>query len=118
MYKMAELFAQAHSFPHYAKLYSARLAELLDKLDMEALGKAAEKILEAREAGRSLYIIGNGGSAAIAAHMVNDLVAGAYLEGANLRCADLRYANLDRANLRGANLDGANLSNAYLAGAK
>jgi len=90
MHKMAELFAQAESFPHYAKLYSARLAELLDKLDMEALGKAAQKILEAREAGRSLYIIGNGGSAAIAAHMVNDLVAGAYLEGApNFRACSL-----------------------------
>jgi len=81
MHKMAELFAKAASFPEYARLYNARLAELLDKLDMEALGKAAEKILEVREAGRALYIFGNGGSAAVAAHLVNDLVAGAYIEG-------------------------------------
>ena len=71
MYKMAELFSQAQSLPHYAKLYNARLAELLNNLDTEALGQAAEKILETRESGRSLYIIGNGGSAAIAAHLVN-----------------------------------------------
>lgn len=90
MYKMAELFSQAQSFPHYAKLYNARLAELLNNLDREALGQAAEKILETRESGRSLYIIGNGGSAAIAAHLVNDLVAGAYIEGApNFRACSL-----------------------------
>lgn len=90
MYKMAELFSQAQSLPHYAKLYNARLAELLNNLDTEALGQAAEKILETRESGRSLYIIGNGGSAAIAAHLVNDLVAGAYIEGApNFRACSL-----------------------------
>ena len=82
MHKMAELFSQAASFPHYAKLYNARLAELLDALDMEALGRAVDAFATAREAGKSLYIMGNGGSAAIAAHLVNDLVAGAYIEGA------------------------------------
>lgn len=80
MNKMAELFSRADSFPQYAKLYNERLAELLESLDMEALGNAVDMFAKAREIGKALYIIGNGGSAAIAAHLVNDLVAGAYIK--------------------------------------
>ncbi len=82
MYKIAELFSRATSFQEYARLYNARLAEVLDGLDLDALARAADILDEARASGKALFIIGNGGSAAAAAHLVNDLIAGAYLEGA------------------------------------
>ncbi len=82
MHKMAELFSQAGDFPHYAQLYRERLTELLDALDWKAVGRAVEIIEAARDSGNALYIMGNGGSAATAAHFVNDLVAGAYCDGA------------------------------------
>ena len=81
MHKMAELFSRAESFSQYAHSYNARLTELLSRLDWEAVERTATVITAARESGRALYIMGNGGSAATAAHLVNDLVAGAYIEG-------------------------------------
>jgi len=82
MHKIAELFSKAGSFAEYVKLYNARLAEVLDAIDTDAMTQAAEILAQARATGKTLFIIGNGGSAAAAMHLVNDLVAGAYVEGA------------------------------------
>ena len=81
MYKMAELFTDADCFATYARLYSKRLAEILDRLDGTVMTCAAEALDAARANHKSIYVIGNGGSAAAAAHLVNDLVAGSYVEG-------------------------------------
>ncbi len=81
MNKIAELYSKADSFASYAKLYNARLAEILDGLNGAALTRAMETMEAARANRKAIYVIGNGGSAALAAHLVNDLVAGAYLEG-------------------------------------
>ena len=90
MHKLAELFAQSASFADYARAYAARLHEVTLALDFDALGRAADRIAQAADAGRTLFVIGNGGSAAAAAHLVNDLVAGAYLpDGANFRAVSL-----------------------------
>jgi D-sedoheptulose 7-phosphate isomerase len=78
--KIAEIFAKASSIPEYASMYCARLSEVLASLDWEAFAQATEAFDEARQSGRCIYLMGNGGSAASCAHMVNDLVAGAYLE--------------------------------------
>lgn len=45
----------------------------LKKLD-KTIGKIGEKLLEAREAGSTIYIMGNGGSASTASHMACDLL--------------------------------------------
>lgn len=81
MNKIAELYAKADSFSSYAKLYNARLAEILDNINGDALTRAMETLDAARTSRKAIYVIGNGGSAALASHLVNDLVAGAYLEG-------------------------------------
>lgn len=81
MYKIAELYAQANSFAEYVKLYNARLAEVLDGINGTVLTRAMEALEAARTNRKAIYVIGNGGSAALASHLVNDLVAGAYLEG-------------------------------------
>jgi D-sedoheptulose 7-phosphate isomerase len=81
MYKLAELFQQSSSFAEYAKGYNSRLMEVLSGVDLGAFSQAVEVIDKASRERRSLYLVANGGSAGVAAHMVNDLVAGSYVEG-------------------------------------
>ena len=82
MYRLAELFAASGSVAEYARGYAGRLDEVLRQLDFEAVARVVDRIDEAFRAGRRLYVIANGGSAGVAAHIVNDLVAGGYAEDA------------------------------------
>lgn len=57
----------------FAKQYVGNLITLLQNIDLDAV----EQIVDAFEKSRGrIYIIGNGGSAATASHMVNDLGIG------------------------------------------
>jgi len=58
---------------HFAKEYTDKLISLLQNIDVDALTAIVEALEKTR--GR-IYIIGNGGSAATASHMVNDLGVG------------------------------------------
>lgn len=57
--------------------YAAQVAEDLMKTDFGILAEIAAKILETKRSGRRIFIAGNGGSAATASHMGNDLLKGA-----------------------------------------
>ncbi len=57
--------------------YLEQLKTSLDGLDPERIGTAVSWLKEARDAGRFVYVCGNGGSAAIASQMVVDLLKGA-----------------------------------------
>lgn len=81
MNKLAEIFQASASPEEYTRRYCARLAEVLESIDTSALAQVIEAVDNASKAGRTLYICANGGSAAAAAHLVNDLVAGSYVEG-------------------------------------
>ena len=61
--------------------YLAELAEALGEVPESALGAALEMLLEVRAAGRRVYVLGNGGSAATASHLVCDLVKTARVPG-------------------------------------
>ena len=57
----------------FAKSYTTKLIELLQNIDVDAISQ----IIQALESTKGrIYIIGNGGSAATASHMVNDLGVG------------------------------------------
>jgi D-sedoheptulose 7-phosphate isomerase len=56
--------------------YIKKLKEVLDELPLEKIESIAEILLEAYEKGKYVYIMGNGGSAATASHMVCDLAKG------------------------------------------
>jgi D-sedoheptulose 7-phosphate isomerase len=56
-----------------ATRHLARLAETLLRIPAEPLGRAVDLLLAARAAGRRVWVFGNGGSAAIASHLVCDL---------------------------------------------
>jgi len=61
----------------FAVDYIEKLRKTLTGLDPGAIGQAAALLKEARDKGRMVFVIGNGGSAAVAAHLVVDLVKGA-----------------------------------------
>jgi len=61
----------------FATDYIAKLRKTLAGLDVGAIGQAAAWLKEARDKGRMVFVIGNGGSAAVASHLAVDLVKGA-----------------------------------------
>jgi len=65
--------AGAPGFSGVARDYVAALARLCGDLDVAALERIAGRFRAARDAGSTIYIAGNGGSAATAMHWVNDI---------------------------------------------
>ena len=63
------------------KSYTADCAERVLKTDFEALGRIADIILETKKTGRKIFTAGNGGSAATASHICNDLTKGCRVYG-------------------------------------
>jgi D-sedoheptulose 7-phosphate isomerase len=60
----------------FAKGYLEDLSCLMREVDAAAVAKAIDWLRQARDAGRTIYSCGNGGSAAIASQMVCDIVKG------------------------------------------
>lgn len=60
----------------YARGYTEHLKAVLSELDFAAIGRFAEILFKTRQAGKKIYLIGNGGSAATASHFANDLQIG------------------------------------------
>lgn len=56
--------------------YAADTAERLMRTDFERLAEIGGLLLEAKADGRTVFLMGNGGSAATASHVTNDLVKG------------------------------------------
>jgi D-sedoheptulose 7-phosphate isomerase len=61
----------------FARTYLDDLAAVVRGLDAEALEKAISCLRDARDAGRTVFSCGNGGSASIASEMVVDINKGA-----------------------------------------
>ena len=57
--------------------YHRQLLSALETVDLEQVNQAIQWIGEARDSGRAIFVAGNGGSAATAAHFVCDMVKGA-----------------------------------------
>ena len=60
----------------FAKDYLSGLKDILDRLPLQPLDDIIRAIEQARDEGRQIFVIGNGGSAATASHMMNDLCKG------------------------------------------
>jgi D-sedoheptulose 7-phosphate isomerase len=61
--------------------YYRRFTEVLSTFDQSSHGDIVEVLLRVSEAGGTLWVAGNGGSAAIADHTVCDASKGTYVEG-------------------------------------
>lgn len=57
----------------HVERYLSALQDLLDRLPRDEVARAVRILHQARLARRRVYILGNGGSSATAAHFVNDL---------------------------------------------
>ena len=66
----------------FAKSYVAELNRVLSELPWAALDSALAALEAAYDARRQVFIAGNGGSAATASHMANDLMLGVAKSGA------------------------------------
>ena len=64
------------------KEYAERLSACLEGSDMATLDRIGRLLLEAKAQGRTIFLIGNGGSSATASHVTNDLVKGCRVGGA------------------------------------
>src|ERR1041384_7852597 len=60
----------------FAKDYLAELKDVLDRLPLAGLDNVVAAVEEAHATGKQIFVIGNGGSAATASHMMNDLNKG------------------------------------------
>ena len=76
MHQIEKIYEASASTKQFAELYLDYLSGILKKLDTQAIGQCMEWILEARERGAQIFFIGNGGSAATASHMANDIGVG------------------------------------------
>ncbi len=58
------------------RAYSERLHQVIDAADFDAIGGLAEELMDCWRTGRRVFLCGNGGSAANANHIANDLIYG------------------------------------------
>jgi D-sedoheptulose 7-phosphate isomerase len=69
------------AFTEVAARYQRDLIGLIEELDVAVLQRIADRLREARDRGATVFIAGNGGSAATATHWVNDLAKAASRSG-------------------------------------
>src|SRR5262245_46989489 len=93
MNPLEQIYAQSPDPAAYARGYLRRLVAVLEAIDPEAIARAAEAMWRAREEGRRIFFIGNGGSAATASHFANDVGLGTRCEGAPFKALSLTDNN-------------------------
>lgn len=90
MNKVDRMMADSADAGAYGRQYAAYLSSLLSAVDFEALGAFAGILMKARADGRTVFLVGNGGSAAAASHMATDLMLGTH----SIRMRPLRAVSL------------------------
>ncbi|MDP7640032.1 MAG: SIS domain-containing protein [Candidatus Hydrogenedentes bacterium] len=75
------LYKGADSAQSYVNGYKDHYANMVRALDTEGVAKAIEMIEQACADDKTIFLMANGGSAAVAGHWVNDLSANSVREG-------------------------------------
>ena len=60
--------------------YIAEEKRVLDALDADAISAAMNALVDAGRKGKTIYVMGNGGSSATASHFICDFAKGVYME--------------------------------------
>jgi len=81
MSTLDRLFGDSNSLAEYAGRYALYLGSLLADLDCEAIGRVGQVLEDARRSNRTIFVLGNGGSASTASHLANDLGLGTRHKG-------------------------------------
>lgn len=79
--RIAQMFDSSESVSEYATQYVDHMSELVKSLDVDAVARAAEIIEGCAADDKTFFIMGNGGSGAVASHWVNDLSANTVVSG-------------------------------------
>ena len=74
MNRLDEIFSRDAA--QFSRSYLQYVCEVLRAIEVEEIAAFVRTLLEARARGAAIYLIGNGGSAATAAHFANDLAVG------------------------------------------
>lgn len=80
-HKLARLFDASGSATEYARAYVEHMNDVIRAIDIDAVAQAAEIIERCAEDNKTFFVMGNGGSGAVAAHWVNDLGANTVVPG-------------------------------------
>ena len=73
MNNIERIFSESKGIKEYAAGYLKYLAKLLHELDTDAIAAFVEELEAAYKKQNTIFVIGNGGSAATASHMANDI---------------------------------------------
>lgn len=73
MNNVIRLFQETKNAQEFATGYFSYLSDLLKRMDVNAIATFIDQLEEARKAGNTVFLIGNGGSAATSSHMANDI---------------------------------------------
>lgn len=73
MNNLTKLFSTSQNAEEFATGYLSYIHELMQKLDVKTIGKFIAELEESRKEKKTVFIIGNGGSASTASHMANDI---------------------------------------------
>ena len=76
MNNIENIFSESGNFGNYAGGYLRYMSKLLESVDILAIKAFVEELEKARKGQNTVFIIGNGGSAATASHMANDFALG------------------------------------------
>lgn len=73
MNNIEKIFNESQNAAQFARGYLNYLSTLLGRLDTDAIADVIEELETARKNDNTIFIAGNGGSAATASHMANDI---------------------------------------------
>jgi D-sedoheptulose 7-phosphate isomerase len=76
---LEEHYRRTKDIRDFIRWYFYYLTNILKQLDPTVIEQIIEALTEAAQRGSTIYVVGNGGSAATASHLVNDLVVGTWL---------------------------------------
>jgi D-sedoheptulose 7-phosphate isomerase len=81
MHHMKSIFQEASGPADWVRGYADRMTQLLAEMDADAVAAVIEALDRASLENRSIFAIANGGSAAVASHLVNDLGPNSLVKG-------------------------------------
>jgi len=78
MNELGEIYSGSSSAKDYTLRYVKYLSELLGDIDFKSIEEVIKLFQKTRAKGKTIFFIGNGGSAATCSHFSEDLSLGAF----------------------------------------
>ena len=81
MNDLSDIYNGCKSVKEYSNRYLNFMSNLFSTIDLSRIDKVIDIFLQARKKEKTIFLIGNGGSAATCSHFSEDLSLGTYSEG-------------------------------------